>query len=151
MDKINTSETFEELAKVAIEILRQMSLSGKPIVEICGPVSTGGLGSIEKNLSILKKAVDKANEKGLQTFDQTIFEEAMQRISKKYPLVDGYPVSILDKFYKKIFESGYIKKAYFLPGWQSSRGAKWEREIFPIIGVEIAEYPIEWLKEIENS
>jgi hypothetical protein len=148
--KLNSAQTFEELADIGINILKQMSLSGKPIVEICGPVSTGGLGSIEKNLKQLEEAINIAKKKGLQVFNQTPFEGAMSRLSVKYPKVNGYPVAILEIFYRKLFESSFISKFLFLPDWQSSKGATWERNIAPTLGIKVEEYPKEWLSEIEN-
>jgi hypothetical protein len=149
-DKLNSAQTFEKLADIGIGILKEMSLSGKPIVEICGPVSTGGLGSVEKNINRLRGAINIANKKGLQVFNQTPFESAMSRLSDKYPKVNGYPIAILEIFYKKLFESGYITKLLFLPDWQSSKGATWERNIGPTLGLIVEEYPGEWLLEIEN-
>ena len=148
-NKLNSVETFEELADIGIDILKQMSLSGKPIVEICGPISTGGLGNLEKNLAFLESSIKIANKKGLQVFDQTPFEGAMKRLSIKYPKKDGYDVSILEIFYRKIFESRLISKALFLPDWQSSKGATWERKLALKLGITVEEYPIEWLSEIK--
>jgi hypothetical protein len=150
-NKLDSAETFEELADVAIDMLKHMSLSGKPIVEICGPISTGGLGSVEKNLARIKKAIEIANKNNLQVFDNTPFEDAMNRLSAKYPKVNGYPVAILEIFYRKIFESGLISKVFFLSDWQSSKGATWERNIAPTLNIEVKEYPEEWLSETENK
>lgn len=148
-NKLNTAETFDELADIAVDVLRQMSLSGRPIAEICGPVSTGGLGSIEKNLARIKKAIVIAEKKGLQTFDMPLFEKAIEKLSYKYPKTNGYCLPILDIFYKRLFESGYINKALFLPDWQSSYGARWERNLVKGLNINIEEYPEEWLKEID--
>ncbi|MFA6476124.1 MAG: hypothetical protein WCV68_01765 [Candidatus Paceibacterota bacterium] len=142
MDKV---ETFEDLAEIAIGMLEEISKSGKPIAFVCGPISTGGLGSIEKNLAHLEKAIETAGKNGLQVFSQTPFEDTLQRLAKKYPKTDGYCLPILNIFYKKVFESGYIKIALFLPDWQSSKGATWERQLFSNLGLQIQEYPLEWL------
>jgi hypothetical protein len=144
-DKFHTAESFEDLADIAVDILREMDKSGKPIVQICGPISTGGLGSLEKNLTRFEKSIETAIKNGLQVFNQAPFEEAIRRISVKYPKTDGYCLAILDVFYKKVFESGYIKTALFLPDWQSSKGATWERELVSGLGLQVQEYPLEWL------
>ena len=153
--KINSAETLEELADIGIDMLKRMNLSGKPIIEICGPITTGGLGSVEKNLALLEKAINFVNTKELQSLNIALFEDAMKRIVSKhpdtYPKVNGYPVAILESFYRKIFESGYIKKFLFLPGWQSSKGATWERNLAPTLGIKVEEYPKEWLSEIESK
>ena len=44
---INSAESYSEMAKIALIILNSME---SPVVELCGPIATGGLGSIEKNL-----------------------------------------------------------------------------------------------------
>ena len=139
------AETFEELAEVAIGTLKKMSKLKKPIVQICGPVSTGGLGSIDKNLDRFNKAIIAAKGNGLQVFDQVPFEKEIKRISQKYPITNGYCMPILDVFYKKIFESGHIKVALFLPDWKSSSGATWERNLVTRLGIEVREYPQQWL------
>ena len=149
--KLDSAETFEELADIGIDILKQMNISGKPIVQMCGPISTGGLGSIEKNIARLEKAIEVANKKGLQVFNQAPFEGAMKRLAPKYPKVDGYCTAILEIFYRRIFESGFVKKGLFLPGWQSSKGATWERKLLSDLGIKIEEYPEEWLSEIEGK
>lgn len=147
-NKIDSAETFEELADLGVDILKQMSLSGNPIVEICGPITTGGLGNIEKNLNRLKKSIEIANKKGLQVFDQLPFEKSIVRLSGKYTKTNGYCLAILEIFYRKLFESGYISKALFLPDWQTSRGATWEREMMSILNIKVEEYPKEWLVEV---
>lgn len=139
------AETFEDLAEIAIDRLKEMSLLGKPIVQICGPISTGGLGSLEKNIARFEKAIKIANDRGLQVFDQIPFEGSMKRLSAKYPKTDGYCLPILDIFYKKVFESGYVKTTLFLPDWQSSKGATWERKLVSGLGIEVRDYPLEWL------
>ena len=144
--RLNQAETFEELADIAIDILSQMSKENKPIVEICGPISTGGLGNIKDNLDRFEKAIKIAEQKGMYVFRQTIFEKAMEKIAPKYPVTDGYHLDILEIFYRRVFSSGYIKIAMFLPDWESSKGARWERNIVYELGLEIREYPEDWLE-----
>ncbi len=146
--QIDNAETFEELAKIAIEVLREMSeKENKPIVEICGPISTGGLGNTKDNLERFDKAIKTACEKGMCVFTQLPFENAIGKIMYKYPVTDGYHMDILDIFYRTIFSSGLINKALFLPDWESSKGARWERDLVTELGLEILEYPVEWLEE----
>ena len=56
-------------------------------------------------------------------------------------------MDMLDVLYRTIFSSGLINKALFLPDWESSKGARWERDLVTELGLEILEYPIEWLEE----
>ncbi len=73
----------------------------------------------------------------------------MKRLSDKYPKENGYYIATLEFFYKKIFESGFINKALFLPGWQDSKGATWERNLAQKLNIIVEEYPEKWLKEID--
>ena len=54
-----------------------------------------------------------------------------------YPKTDGYWLPILDIFYKKVFESGYVSTALFLPDWQSSKGATWEKKLVSDLGIKM--------------
>ena len=150
-NKIDSVKTFEELADIGIETLKQMSLSGKPIVQICGPITTGGFGNHKKNLAYLEKAIKLANKKGLQVFDQTLFDNAMSKLSVKYTEMNEYNTPVLETFYRKVFESGLIAKVIFLPDWQSSKGATWERNVASRFHMKVEDYPKEWLAEIKIS
>lgn len=147
MHRIDKAETFEELADIAIEVLQKMSeIENKPIVEICGPISTGGLGNRKNNLERFDNAIKIACDKGMCVFTQLPFEKTIEKIVYKYPVTDGYHLDILEIFYRKIFSSGFINKALFLPDWESSKGARWERDLVTELGLEILEFPIEWLE-----
>lgn len=149
--KVSKAETFEELADIAIDMLNEIHTSGDIIIQICGPISTGGLGDIKKNINRFKKSIEIARKKGLKVFDQTPFEESIARLSHKYKQVDGYCIDILEIFYRRIFESKLVDKVLFLPDWQSSKGARWEREVTAGLGMMIEDYPIEWLMEFEDK
>jgi hypothetical protein len=58
-------------------------------------------------------------------------------------------MDILEIFYKGLFDSGYIDEVYFLPDWQSSIGASWERKTIADFGIKIGEYPTEFLKDFK--
>lgn len=147
VEALNVASTFEEITQVALTILSRMSGCGQPIVQICGPISTGGLGDLRKNLERFDKAVKKASERGLIVFNQLPFQTAIERIDP-YTGTDGYCMEILEVFYHGVFHSGLINKTLFLPGWEGSIGATWERAIVSKLGIEIEEYPEEWLRGI---
>ncbi len=137
--------SFEEAANVALVILARMHAVGHPIVQICGPMSTGGAGNLELNMARFQKAVDIAIERGLTVFDQIPFQDAIIRLSNFHES-EKYNDDILEIFYRRIFEAGYISKALFLPDWHSSKGATWEREFVSRLGLAVDEYPPEWLE-----
>lgn len=137
-------KSFEEAADIAISILVRMQEAGQPVVQICGPMSTGGRGSLEDNMAHFRRAIDKAVENGLTVFNQTPFQDAIIRLSNYYESKE-YNMDILEVFYRRVFESGHLHKILFLPDWESSIGARWERKLGSELGLTVEEYPSEWL------
>lgn len=149
-DAVKNVKTMDEAAEIALKILARMSAGEKPIVQLCGPMTTGGLGDFEKNMARFNRAVKAAHERGLLVFDQVMFQEAMVRICNCKE-GDPYPMDILEVFYRKVFYSGHIGKTLFLSGWESSLGARWERELALKLQIPIEEYPEEWLLDLKAS
>jgi Domain of unknown function (DUF4406) len=105
----------------------------RPIVEVCGPIGSGGLGNLEANLTLFNKTIQELQANGLHVFDQMPFEYPMQALKKK--LAD--PMQILNEFYLPLFESKEIATFYFIPGWESSVGSNWEHDLGKKLGIEI--------------
>lgn len=128
--------SFSDLAVIAVSVLSRMP---PPISQVCGPISTGGLGSLEKNLAVFDAAIDRLIKQGIVIFDQMPFEDHMFRIME-----DGWGTrqnnALLTDFYLPIFESGRIARLYFISGWESSKGANWEHQQAQRLGLEIV-YP----------
>ncbi len=124
VENMDKASTFEELAKIAIEIIRRMP---QPLGMVSGPISHGGAGSIELNLKIFRETIQRLLDGGIIVFDQVPFEKHMRRIGQnpEYYRSDSH---LLNAFYLPVFESGLIHTMYFISGWESSSGAKWERE-----------------------
>jgi hypothetical protein len=101
---------------------------------VTGPISTGGLGTREKNLEKFKQTIFDLYTDGHSLFDQTVFNGKFSRFVEH---IDGYPMPILEEFYLPIFKSGKIKKFYFIKGWESSFGASWEHDRAQELGIEI--------------
>lgn len=147
VEALKRASTFEQTADIAIVILASMRALDQPVVQICGPMSTGGLGNLNRNLAYFQRAIDVASEKGLTVFNQIPFQQAIDRIDQ-VSKNGQYCMDILEVFYRRVFESGHISKTLFLPDWQSSIGATWERNLVAELGIPIEEYPTEWLEEI---
>lgn len=144
-EALKAANSMEDTAEVALSILCKMrGFNNDVIVQICGPMSTGGLGSLELNMFRFNRAIDVAQNNGIIVFNQVPFQEAMIRIAEQRK-IKGYFMDILEVFYRQVFESGLIKKGLFLPDWQSSVGASWERELMLELGIIVEEYPSEWL------
>jgi hypothetical protein len=139
LQMISECKDYEDMVSVALEILRDIP---KPLAQVCGPVSTGGKGSIEKNLQRLENAMLKLVAQGINVFNQASFEEPMQKIrQEKGTNMDESNLELLEQFYKPLFESGLINTLYFLPDWQSSFGATWERKQAERLGITIIDLP----------
>jgi len=143
--RLKNAKEYRELAIVALNVLANMP---KPIGQVCGPISTGGLGSIEKNLEVFEKTVHKLIDQGNNIFNQMPFEEPMQDIRKNSKKVHPQETNLelLEEFYNPVFESGYVEVLYFIPGWESSQGAKWEREQARRLGIKIIDLPKDFLE-----
>ncbi len=126
LDCIKKATSYGELLTVAMGVLWKMSVTNplKPIVMLCGPISTGGAGSRKKNLEIFSEAIRRAKAGGLYVFSQMPFEDDMDRIYKSDLKLQGS--RLLEEFYLPMFQSGHIQTLMFLPGWQKSVGARWE-------------------------
>jgi hypothetical protein len=97
-----------------------------------GPISTGGVGSVEGNMHVLGYAIDHLAEKlGLPVFSQMPFEPKMAELAAIWAAESGktlYCMPILEDFYEGVFSSGKVVKVHFVHGWESSFGAGWEHE-----------------------
>ncbi len=132
-DSLDRAETYRDLFIVAEQVLRKMP---PPIGQVCGPISTGGAGSVEKNLKRFEVTIASLQQRGIEIFDQVPFEVPMQRIKSRREF-EHYDDLLLIDFYLPIFESKLVHKLYFLPDWQSSVGARWEHDQALRLGLEI--------------
>ena len=142
---IEDAKSFEELAAVAIDVLKSMP---QPINHVCGPMSTGGLDNIEKNSIVMENTMHKLSDQGKNIFNWVPFNEAITRIRKQFSThSEESNRQVVYKFYIHIFNSGLIKKLYFIHGWESSQGAKWEHEQGIQLGLEIENLPKDFLDD----
>lgn len=129
---IKSATDYHLLRVVAEEII---SLMKGPVGMVCGPISTGGVGSIEGNMERFHLAVHSLHSLGQSIFDQTVFEQKIAELHS--PGEDGYDWNILHDFYHPIFKSGVIHRKFFIPGWESSTGARWEREQAKELSIQV--------------
>jgi len=139
--RVNNASEFRQLAEIGLVVMSRMP---QPISQVCGPLSTGGRGSFAENAKLFHVAIKALRERGHNVFDQMIFETAIRRIVLSWN-GNGYCMPILTDFYEPLFRSGMVKKKCFLPDWQSSYGARWEREKAVELGIEIFDIPPDWL------
>ena len=124
MDRLHRFVSYSQASEFAMEKLKRLP---QPVVQVCGPLTTGGRGSFQANVQMMHQGICLLVTQGKVIFDQRPFEVPMFKVlqSRKN---SGYDHSLLEEFYLPLFESGLIKEFHFLPGWQSSTGAKWEHK-----------------------
>ena len=121
-EQLQKAKSFKDLLQVAEMIIANAHPN---LVMVSGPISTGGKGSIQLNILAMQEYIEELYQSGENMFDQTIFEDPMQRIKNT---AIKYDYDLLNHFYLSIFESKYIKKMFFMQDWESSTGANWEHE-----------------------
>ncbi len=119
---LERAASFPELGRIALRIVARMP---QPLGQVCGPISTGGFGLIERNLERFREAIRTLTGLGHFIFDQMPFQEPMADILKRRRQTAP---DLLAGFYLPLFESQWIRTLYFLPHWHTSVGASWERE-----------------------
>lgn len=141
--KLDQALTFSELVPIALAVIGRLP---RPVVEVCGPLTTGGSGSELLNLIRFEQALRMLERRGFNVFDQLPFQVAMKRISATRPQADAW-LGLLEQFYGPLFRSGQIAEGLYLPDWRSSRGACWERQVMADCGIITSTIPAEWLAD----
>jgi hypothetical protein len=132
-EKLEEAQTIRDVFEVAKRILSRMPDN---LAQVCGPITSGGKGSVEENLKELDRMIDVLQEQGVHIFDQMPFEKPFRKIAYSKTSTEHHD-DVLNHFYEPIFKLGKIKTFYFLPGWESSKGAKWEYQKAIELGIEI--------------
>jgi hypothetical protein len=90
------------LSHLANESLLEISKLKPPVIQFCGPISTGGFGDVAENLEYLHSVIQASTERGMSVFNQILYEKRLGRILKDHHEYD-YP--LLDFFYTPILAS----------------------------------------------
>ncbi len=136
-DKIDLArvQSISDMTTVGLRVLQRMPA---PVGQVCGPISNGGVGSIAGNLRIFAQTIAQLQRQGRTIFDQLPFGEHARRItSTEYN--GGAKHDLLEGFYAPLFESGNLQTLYFIAGWESSDGSRWEREQGSALGLTIVD------------
>lgn len=140
-------DSFESLAELALEELAKFP----PGVEIvCGPITSGGAGSIKDNLTIFNAVIKRLLEQRRPVFNQMPYENqlfALRDAWKADPdaLQERGYEPVLEQFYRPLFSSERFAKAWFIPKWETSSGATWERNLLRSLGVEFEDLSEDWV------
>ena len=148
---LDKCESFGEVAEVAIDVLHHMHslFPNESFIQICGPISTGGL-TVDENLFRLQKAIIYQRELGRIVFNQLPTESRLGILLKRWEeqnfrQKNEYCFKLLEDFYGQIFKSGLLHRLCFLSNWRTSIGARWESEWGPKLGdLKIEEMPLGW-------
>lgn len=116
----------EALSKLVDEALSEILKMKPPIIQFCGPISTGGFGNVTENLEYLYSVIQASTERGISVFNQVSYEERLDKILKDH---HEYDSPLLDFFYSPILKSKKISGLVFLPLWETSVGSRWEHDI----------------------
>lgn len=132
--QLHQVESYREIAPIALAV--QQAMKGH-LVQVCGPISTGGSGKREINIEIFKKTIAQLKNLGYTVYDQTPFEIAIARLRKK-GLSHG---DLLEDVYRPLFASGNIAECFFIFDWESSKGSCWEHAVAKKAGIKISYLP----------
>lgn len=134
-------KTYEEMSRLAMHQMRRLchhSYTEKYYDWVCGPMTTGGLGSLEANFGRFNEVTAELRRVGHRVFSQMPYEDRMAELWDTLKPVDGYDYRLLEGFYTPIFESGMIRRFHFIPGWEDSTGSRWEHDLAEKLGTEIS-------------
>lgn len=142
------ANSFAELAEIGIAKISQLGTCGI----VCGPISTGGFGNAEQNFRAFGLVIDALKGLGMKIFDQRPYEQALGKLRLKWEEGQqkpcGYCMPILEEFYAPVFDTCLVERAWFLPGWESSTGAKWEHEHLHDLGARFRYVDQQWLASV---
>lgn len=144
IEKAKSANDFAFLGELICDVAQKMP---KPLFMLSGPMTTGGMGSYSKNILLFQHAIDEASKEGVSVFNQTMLEEHLQRLVRNWLTRNPdaqYCNHVLTDVYEILLTSGHIQGLYFIPGWETSRGAKWEREAAERLNLAIHDYPLSW-------
>jgi hypothetical protein len=122
------AESFEALSEVALA----KTNGARGLAMVCGAITTGGTGHQILNLEVFNATINGLVQRGIALFDQVPYEFGLRRLAREWEARGhtGYCMPILTTFYARLFSEKVITEGWFIPGWQSSTGARWEREWF---------------------
>ncbi len=139
---LENTQTFLDVGKIAKRVLERMPNN---LAQLCGPMSTGGTGNLNDNLELFSKIIEKLKKQNTILFDQRKLENAIHRIRLKQG--EKYnPLELLENIYEPLFKTGKITTTYFIHGWETSQGTKWEHEQSKKRGLNIKYLPEDFEK-----
>lgn len=134
--RIEIATSFPQLVEIAIGVIARNRKPNMPVVQVCGPMASGG-GKLEENTAKITHAILELRRKGRIVFSQVSFQTGMLN----FMTLEDYqrnPLELLDGFYGKLFRGGHIQELVFLSGWEGSYGCRWEHTTGKELGINIS-------------
>ena len=122
-----------------------------------GPMTSGGLGTLEANFEMFYLTIDYLIiHEGLNVFSQMPFEDNMVEYHRLWTAEvgpDKYCWPILLEFYAPLFRllTKKFSTLHFIHGFESSTGARWEYEECLAHGIKIRRLPKGLSKRLMSS
>lgn len=133
--RIAIATSFPLLVEIAIKVITRNRKPSLPVIQVCGPMTTGG-GTFEENNAKIERTIVLLRSRGMSVFGQTSFRKGMLN----FTTIEDYlrdPLRLLDEFYGELFRGGYVQGLAFISGWEQSLGCRWEHEIGTSLGLGI--------------
>ena len=134
--RIEVATSFPFLVDIALEVIARHNKSSTPVIQVCGPMASGG-GKLEENTLKIAQAITTLRNEGKNVFSQVPFQRGMLN----FTTVEDYlrnPLELLNGFYGPLFRGGHIQALAFVAGWESSFGCRWEHDTGRALGMDIS-------------
>lgn len=154
LSECESAQGFVDLAIIAIRqaFVFQRTHGGYGIV--CGPITTGGHGKKERNIQIFFGVVNGLRKSGFPVFSQEPYEPKLWALKETFQNTvrdTGHCMRHLEDFYGNLFTRMPPRVSFFLPGWESSSGARWEHDFLRGRGVKIVYLTWDDVRKITNE
>ncbi|HEY4479428.1 MAG TPA: hypothetical protein VI981_03690, partial [Candidatus Paceibacterota bacterium] len=82
---LEMAKNYRDLNKIALRVLKRMP---EPRGELCGPITSGGAGSVKANLKRFDRAIKKLIADGTEIFSQMPFEAIIQDMRERMNITE---------------------------------------------------------------
>src|SRR5271165_1731224 len=97
---LTRAKDLADILAIAQNVLWRMK---GPVHFVCGPISTGGVGTIRGNVAIFERVIEMLHdEEGFEVFSQLPFEDCMIAYGNRWFIEnpkETYCMPILEEFY----------------------------------------------------
>lgn len=138
--------TLKALTERALADLVAM---GGDVALVCGPISSGGLGDVDRNLDVFNATIASLRRSDPAVFDTLPFEAGILDLRNAWeadPAHAGqsFATALMTEFYRPICEHSALTHAYFIPGWEASFGSTLQRGMLIALKRRIIDLPADW-------